>query len=437
MSLLQYLSQRLLLLGLVISAGIFYIVYILYQWGLDDSTEYYLTQDMQWAVENLANQQALPSNTSFRQFYLSNAIAADADLKRQHDSIIKKQILPTKYASLLTHKADREFIYLEDDVSYQYGLHQRLDGGRALTLIHQFYVDETVEDISLFKISLLASAVLILTMLLGSWFIYKRIAVSMQHLLHASQQQKGKVISEFSSTEFIEVEIIINSLNEALENLENKNQQERLFIQTLSHELRTPMATVQVALELLAKKELNENVRAKLDVIFSSNQKMQSLSNDLLLLWTTTQVEPHIERNSHDERNSHNESDRIIDLEYELRKIIDELDNVFQCNQRFVFTPLNNESKPLTVLASKSHIRLLLNNVCKNAIVHSDSQIEVSLQPNEIIISNKKSQQFVDPLVAGSGIGLIIANRAAELLGWKIEIAETDSTYVLKILYKN
>lgn len=431
MSLLQYLSQRLLLLGLVISAGIFYIVYILYQWGLDDSTEYYLTQDMQWAVENLANQQALPSNTSFRQFYLSNAMVADADLKRQHDSIIKNQILPTKYASLLTHKADREFIYLEDDVSYQYGLHQILDGGRALTLIHQFYVDENVEDISLLKISLFASAVLILTMLLGSWFIYKRIAVSMQHLLHSSQQQKEKVISDFSSTEFIEVEIIINSLNEALEDLENKNQQERLFIQTLSHELRTPMATVQVALELLAKKELNENVRAKLDVIFSSNQKMQSLSNDLLLLWTTTQGDPHIERNSHDE------SDRRIDLEYEFRKIIDELDNVFQCNQRFVFTPLNNESKPLTVLASKSHIRLLLNNVCKNAIVHSDSQIEVSLQPNKIIISNRKSQQVVDPLVAGSGIGLIIANRAAELLGWKIEIAETDSTYVLKILYKN
>jgi len=437
MSLLQYLSQRLLLLGLVISAGIFYIVYILYQWGLDDSTEYYLTQDMQWAVENLANQQALPSNTSFRQFYLSNAIAADADLKRQHDSIIKHQVLPTKYASLLTHKADREFIYLEDDVSYQYGLHQILDGGRALTLIHQFYVDETVEDISLFKISLLASAVLILTMLLGSWFIYKRIAVSMQHLLHASQQQKGKVTNDFSSTEFIEVGIIINSLNEALEDLENKNQQERLFIQTLSHELRTPMATVQVALELLAKKELNENVRAKLDVIFSSNQKMQSLSNDLLLLWTTTQVEPHIERNSHDERNSHNESDRRIDLENELKTAINELDSVFQCKQRFVFTPLNTESNPLTVLASKSHIRLLLNNVCKNAIVHSDSQIEVSLQPNEIIISNKKSQKFVDPLVAGSGIGLIIANRAAELLGWKIEIAETDSTYVLKILYKN
>ena len=431
MSLLQYLSQRLLLLGLVISAGIFYIVYILYQWGLDDSTEYYLTQDMQWAIENLANRPALPSNTSFRQFYLSNMKAADADLKRQHDSIIKNQILPTKYASLLTHEADREFIYLEDDVSYQYGLHQVLDGDRALTLIHQFYVDENVEDISLLKISLLASAVLILTMLLGSRFIYKRIAVSMQHLLHASQQQKGKVTNDFSSTEFVEVEIIINSLNEALEDLENKNQQERLFIQTLSHELRTPMATVQVALELLAKKELNENVRAKLDVIFSSNQKMQTLSNDLLLLWTTTQCD------FHNERNSHNESDRRIDLENELKTAINELDSVFQCKQRFVFTPINTESNPLTVLASKSHIRLLLNNVCKNAIVHSDSQIEVSLQPNKIIISNRKSQQVVDPLVAGSGIGLIIANRAAELLGWKIEIAETDSTYVLKILYKN
>ena len=80
MSLLQYLSQRLLLLGLVVSAGIFYIVYILYQWGLDDSTEYYLAQDMQWAVEMLANNQALPSNTQFRQFYLTDANLADAFL---------------------------------------------------------------------------------------------------------------------------------------------------------------------------------------------------------------------------------------------------------------------------------------------------------------------------------------------------------------------
>lgn len=158
---------------------------------------------------------------------------------------------------------------------------------------------------------------------------------------------------------------------------------------------------------------------------------MQTLSNDLLLLWTTTQGDPH------NERNFYNESDRRIDLENELRAAIDELDSVFQCNQRFVFSPLNNEFKPFTVSASKCHIRLLLNNVCKNAIVHSDSQIEVSLQPNKIIISNRKSQKDVDPLVAGSGIGLIIANRAAELLGWEIEIAETDSTYVLKIFYKN
>ena len=80
MSLLQYLSQRLLLLGLIVSTGIFYIVYILYQWGLDDSTEYYLTQDMQWATEMLANNQALPSNTQFRQFYLTITDVTDSDL---------------------------------------------------------------------------------------------------------------------------------------------------------------------------------------------------------------------------------------------------------------------------------------------------------------------------------------------------------------------
>ena len=248
MSLLQYLSQRLLLLGLVISAGIFYIVYILYQWGLDDSTEYYLAQDMQWATEILANNQALPSNTLSRQFYLSDVELAgtaliDELLNKSLAQSLDSQVLPKKYASLFDPKKDHEFFYLEDDIAFQYGLNQVLADGRSLTLIHQFFVDETVENISLIKISLLASAVLILTMLLGSWFIYKRIALSMQHLLHSSQQQKEKAISNSSKTEFVEVEIIVNSLNEALEDLESKNQQERLFIQTLSHELRAPMAT--------------------------------------------------------------------------------------------------------------------------------------------------------------------------------------------------
>ena len=435
MRLLQYLSQRLLLLGLVVSAGIFYIVYILYQWGLDDSTEYYLAQDMQWAVEMLANNQALPSNTQFRQFYLTDANLADAFLSS--GSLIEKpsenplensrvsQALPKKYASLLEYKNEREFFYLEDDSAFQYGLYQTLADGRSLTLIHQFLIDDAAEGMSLLEISMLTSSILILIMLIGAWFIYRRIALSMQHLLFAAQRKGAQGFSQknISDKEFIEVEEIVASLKRALEDLEIKNTQERLFIQTLSHELRTPMATVQVALELLAKKELQDNVRDKLVIILNSNQKMQHLSHDLLSLWTETQDE------------KVNEENQMVDLEEELYQVIDELDHAFQCKQRCVISTVNNESKHLGMSGLKSHVRLLLNNVCKNAIVHSSGPVQISLQQHGIIIINNKNQQAVDPLVAGSGIGLIIATRAAELLGWKIEITETDSVYELSLLF--
>ena len=273
-------------------------------------------------------------------------------------------------------------------------------------------------------------------MLIGAGFIYRRVALSMQHLLYAAQRNDRQDVAKKSSgdKEFFEVDKIITSLKNALKDLENKNTQERLFIQTLSHELRTPMATVQVALEILAKKELNDNVREKLQIVLNSNQKMQHLSHDLLSLWAETQVDNGNEKHPRDPDKSNQAIKQKIDLEEALNDVIAELDHAFQCKSRFVMTTLNNEQPKVEVLAIKAHVRLLLNNVCKNAIVHSDGPIQISLEQHKIIIINNKNQQAVDPLVAGSGIGLIIAARAAELLGWKIEITETDSVYELNLL---
>lgn len=409
MSLLQYLSQRLLLLGIVLSAGLFYIVYILYQWGLDDSTEYYLQQDMQWAVEILANKQELPKNTQFRQFYLSASA----------DQSLLSNVLPKKFPKLLASNEDTEFFFIEDDEHFQYGLHQVLADGRILTVIHQFTTEGTAEGLSLLEISIAASLMLIAIMLLGAWFIYQRISLSMQHLLMAAQVKDSIV----TGSEFSEIENVIITLKNALEDLEEKNEQERLFIQTLSHELRTPMATVQVALELLAKKELNANVREKIEIIFNSNQQMQHLSHDLLSLWSNT---------PEDQTNESNES---IHLEEEIHQVINDLDKAFHCQQRFIINLERDHTETMNLVASKVYLQLLLNNLCKNAIVHSDGNICISIENSQVLITNDKSQNEIDPLVAGSGIGLIIATRAAELLGWSIEIQETDIKYELRLLF--
>ena len=416
MSLLGYLSRRLLMLSLTVSAGIFYLVYILYQWGLDDSTEFYLEQDMLWAKEIIATEQSLPKNTEFKQFYLS-----DSSLPKQY----KNLILPSTHA---------QSFFLQDQHYYHYGLHQTFNDNTSVTVIHKFLVDSEVEGMSLFEVSIAASFLLIIMMLLGAWLIYQRIAYSMQFLLTAvagESSENSTNLVALPKPDFIEIENIVNALQKALSSLENNNQQERLFIQTLSHELRTPMATIQVALELLAKKELNENVREKLAIIFNSNQQMQHLSHQLLTLWTDIKVE--------------NETE--IDILQQLKETIAELDQAFDCQQRFIIQALENSAEKLIVLASQAHVKLLLNNVCKNAIVHSDGPIQIELSSNQLTISNGKARNIeseveseaertVDPLVAGSGIGLIIATRAAEQLGWELTNQETPTEYQIRIEFK-
>jgi signal transduction histidine kinase len=85
-----------------------------------------------------------------------------------------------------------------------------------------------------------------------------------------------------------------------------------------------------------------------------------------------------------------------------------------------------------------ANVKLLLNNLCKNAIVHSDGPIQITLAAEQLTISNAKdtdTERTVDPLVAGSGIGLIIATRAAEQLGWELTRQETEIEYQLRVVF--
>ena len=414
MSLLQYLSRRLLLSALLVSSGIFYIIYILYQWGLDDSTEYYLQQDMLWAKEILANTQELPKNSQFKKFYLISE---------------SNSIIPKEYQAFLQRdyqqETTSEYFFLQDDEIYHYGLVQQINSDEQLMVVHQFLMDDEAEGMTLLEVSVIASMLLISMMLLDAWLIYRRIARSMQHLSFAAK--KGNKAIKAGDDEFIEINEIIDSLSAALEAVEDKSQKERLFIQTLSHELRTPMATVQVALELLAKRDMDNKLREKLEVISTSNQQMQGLSRDLLSLWSNTQK---------NDETAEGFSIEHIDIEDEIKQVITDLDKAYPCQQRFVIKSSLATKKPvLKPDAAKSQLRLLLNNLCKNAMVHSEGEIQIVLEDHQLIIQNESSQAEVDPLVAGAGIGLIIATRAAELLGWKMEIETTDIKYAVRLVY--
>ena len=302
-------------------------------------------------------------------------------------------------------------------------------------------MDSHAEGMSLVQVSMVASLLLIAVMLLGAFLIYQRIARSMQLLLMAvsvEQKDNANKLIAVEKPDFVEIENIVHALQTAINDLEDTNAQERLFTQALSHELRTPMATIQVALELLLKKNLDDNIREKLGIIFSSNQQMQTLSHDLLSLWSSTKLD---EINTDKRKVEINKKTKIsniiqekINLKTELVQVVNDLDNAFSCKQRFIINTTDSSLADkkigrFEVLIHRPHLRLLLNNLCKNAIVHSDGDINIVMSDDEIKITNPKNDKPIDPLVAGSGIGLILAARAAELLGWRLVVKDTPNQY--------
>ena len=62
-SLLHYLRNRLLLLGLVLAVLFGVVMVAVYNWGLDDASEYYLLQDAKYAETLLLQQYPWPNNS--------------------------------------------------------------------------------------------------------------------------------------------------------------------------------------------------------------------------------------------------------------------------------------------------------------------------------------------------------------------------------------
>lgn len=433
-SLLRYLSQRLLLLALLVSIGMSYMLYNLYNWGLDDSTEYYLWQDVLAARQSLADEAPLPLSNDFKQYYLIDKNQADL-WPAAYQSEIKKALK----AALNTEAGNKPFshyFYQQTMTSFRYGVIAAVNAERYVLVVHNFQDDEqNITGLSLLEVAALSTLSLIVIMSLGAWLIYVRLARAIKQMKRNALPD-SKHRKEYLPTGFSELDAVTSALRQAIEQLEDKRLQEKKFIQTLSHELRTPMATIQVATEIMSQilkksaDELPSDVAQKLqnktDVVFNSNHKMQHLASELLSLWK-------------DSDQSVTASPQMLDISVLLAEVLAELDQAYQCQQRFVVnSALASGSVWATV--GKDYASLLLHNVLKNAVVHSQGTITIDLDEQGMTISNAKADQDSDamqqePDLAGFGLGLMIAGRAAELLAWTLEISDTPEQYQIQITF--
>lgn len=160
--------------------------------------------------------------------------------------------------------------------------------------------------------------------------------------------------------------------NELIESANNK----QMFIDNLSHEMNTPLTSIQGYAELMEKANLNDEQKGKyLKYIQDESKRIQDMYKKLLLL--------SYKKNSDFERSNVN----INEAFNEIKNTLDE-----RLNNAGVELIINNQLD--YIYGDETLIIMCVSNLIKNAINVSDSGSKIMV--NAFEMNNKKYIQVVD-----------------------------------------
>ena len=219
------------------------------------------------------------------------------------------------------------------------------------------------------------------------------------------------------------------------------------FLKTISHELRTPMSSIQLAsetLEMLLEKEIGSKRSATftkvLNIFRSACDRQNQLVNDLLTLCYIDAKKETIEM-------------RWIDLSVWLPQIVEPFAKRIQDQQQKLFIEVEDLPEFRSDISTiKRVLSELINNACKYtpstetitiAASSSDSGIQLSVSNTGVEIPVVEQQRVFDKFYriphhdpwrfGGTGIGLALIKSSVELLDGKVELESKQGKTIFTI----
>ncbi len=221
--------------------------------------------------------------------------------------------------------------------------------------------------------------------------------------------------SEDASAELM---VISGALNDYLARHDRFIERERVFIDTASHELRTPTAVITGAIELaLQQPGLPDGARAQMLRAQRTARSVEQLISLLLVL-------------AKDPGRLAHSSDRI-ELDELVLEIIDDHRYLMQGKQLAIDA---SGVQPCEIQAPIAIVQAAIGNLLRNAIENSDQGvIRVALSPDATLTIEDPGHGMTPEEIAriyaqmartagrdGGGIGLELLGRICEHLGWDL-----------------
>jgi signal transduction histidine kinase len=225
-------------------------------------------------------------------------------------------------------------------------------------------------------------------------------------------------------TDYLDAELhsIALTFNRFLDELEAYVRREQSLLNLAGHELRTPIAVMSGALDILESRgQLYPNDRATLKRVRRSCDEMRDDVNILLKL---------------SRREAAHQIQEVFDVCPVAQQVIDDLKISHHAGDRVTL----DAQYPLTVKTDPVMVRMLLRNLIQNAVQHTKNDIRVTIAESAIQIEDQGSGLTTDhqAILLGqkkisadgstpSGLGLYIVTLMTERLDWQLDITQTDT----------
>ena len=276
---------------------------------------------------------------------------------------------------------------------------------------------------------LLIDAIITLLILITAWVISKITSVRIVRQL-SLLSEKVKSIKIDQSIVKIEEDLpdfetasLAISFNAFLSELERFVIRERTMIGLASHELRTPIAVILGAVDVLQKEGISKNQEKNaLERIESATTEMNSNVTSLLRL--------------------SRKQDNTLDLSnFKLETVISEVINDLSSVSA---KPISVElcvQEECALTSDRVLVKLLLRNLIQNSLQHTQSTTKITLHSNKFIITDtgeglpnhlKDSLDRQNPdqtLSQSQGLGLYIVMLICERLEWKTNLTSNKQTH--------
>jgi len=215
-----------------------------------------------------------------------------------------------------------------------------------------------------------------------------------------------------------------NSMANSIMDTVNENQ---IFAQAVPHEVRTPLSRIQLAVGLLSRNNHDKQQLELLGNIDTYIDDMSELIRQVVAFSKLNTVKK--------------DTESSLDTLVELNPFIEARLKLLKCEEKHVIT--RHLDHTLTFKTNPAYLRLLLDNLFKNASIHAKSHITISLSKQEshieliveddgagipsghidtIFIPFARLDQSRNRKTGGLGLGLSIASAACKRMNSQITV---------------